>query len=46
MGARFWDGSEWRLEVADARGRILFVLRFSGEEHPALSDLPPGCGAP
>lgn len=32
MGARFWDGTEWRLEVADAQGQVLFVLRFSAEE--------------
>ena len=32
MGARFWDGMEWRLEIADAQRRVLFVLRFSAEE--------------
>lgn len=32
MGGQFWDGTEWRLEVADERGRVLFVLRFSAEE--------------
>jgi uncharacterized protein DUF6894 len=32
MGAQFWDGTAWRMEVADERGRILFVLRFSAEE--------------
>lgn len=34
LGSRFWDGSEWRLEVTDADGRKLFVLRFSAEEMP------------
>lgn len=34
MGARFWDATEWRLEVADETGRVLFVLRFSAEETP------------
>ncbi|WP_407664573.1 DUF6894 family protein [Microvirga pudoricolor] len=37
MGARFWNGMEWKLEVTDEQGRILFVLRFSAEER---SDLP------
>ena len=39
MGAKFWDGTEWRLEVSDDRGRVLFVLRFSAEE-AALPDAP------
>lgn len=38
MGARFWDGTEWKLEVADERGRIFFVLRFSAEERPVLPE--------
>jgi hypothetical protein len=46
MGAQFWDGTEWRLEVADARGQVLFVLRFSAEERPALTDTPPDPDAP
>ena len=32
MGARFWDGTLWRMDIADERGVILFVLRFSAEE--------------
>jgi hypothetical protein len=32
MGGKFWDGTEWSLEVADEAGRILFILRFSAEE--------------
>jgi hypothetical protein len=44
MGARFWDGTEWKLEVADERGQILFVLRFSAEEPPILTDKPPDPG--
>jgi hypothetical protein len=40
MGARFWDGTEWRLEVADERGRVLPVIRFSAEER-ALPTTPP-----
>ena len=46
MGAKFWNGTEWRLEVADERGNILFVLRFSAEERPALTDTPPDPGGP
>jgi len=41
MGARFWDSTAWKLEVADERGQVLFVLRFSAEERPALTDPPP-----
>lgn len=32
MGARFWDGGLWRMEIANDRGVVLFVLRFSAEE--------------
>jgi hypothetical protein len=32
LGARFWDGREWKLEVTDAEGRKLFVIHFSAEE--------------
>lgn len=32
MGARFWNATEWRLEVTDENGTVLFVLRFSAEE--------------
>ena len=38
MGAKFWNGTEWKLEVTDVWGHVLFVLRFSAEERPALSD--------
>jgi len=32
MGARFWDGTKWRVEVADEQDQVLFVLHFSAEE--------------
>ena len=32
LGAKFWDGQDWRLEVTDAEGRTLFIVRFSAEE--------------
>ena len=35
LGGKFWDGDEWSLEVTDADGRVLFILRFSAEEGPA-----------
>ena len=38
MGAKFWDGTDWRLEVTDEAGRPLFILRFSAEEQPDLSN--------
>ena len=46
MGAKFWDGTEWKLEVADERGDTLFVLRFSAEERLVVTDQPPDPGAP
>ena len=46
MGAKFWNGTDWRLEVADARGQILFILRFSAEERSVLTDTPPNPSAP
>ena len=45
MGAKFWDGTDWRLEVADEHGWVLLVLRFSAEERSVLTDTPPGPGA-
>ena len=41
MGAKFWGGTEWKLEVANERGDTLFLLRVSAEERPALTDKPP-----
>ena len=38
MGARFWNGTDWKLEVADEQGQILLTLRFSAEEHLGLID--------
>jgi hypothetical protein len=40
MGAKFWDGSEWRLEVTDEQGTVLFVLRFAAEEMPLQPPAP------
>jgi hypothetical protein len=42
MGARFWDGAEWKLNVTDEQGQVLFVLRFSADEPPTLTERPPG----
>jgi hypothetical protein len=32
LGRRFWSGGEWRLELTDADGKRLFIVRFSAEE--------------
>lgn len=32
-GARFWNGTAWKLIVTDNDERTLFELRFSAEEH-------------
>jgi hypothetical protein len=45
MGGKFWNGTEWKLEVADEHGQSLFVLRFSAEEQPLLTDLRRGSSA-
>lgn len=44
MGARFWNGTQWRLEVTDEQSKVLFVLKFSAEESP-LPTTDPGTGA-
>ena len=46
IGAKFWNSTEWSLEVADERGCALFVLRFSAEERSAMPDAAPIPGAP
>ena len=38
LGARVWDGGEWRVEVSDERGQVLFALRFSAEERLGAAD--------
>jgi hypothetical protein len=38
MGAKFWDGTEWTMEVTDEQGRILLTLRFSADEHLVSTD--------
>ena len=38
MGAKFWNGAEWKLEVTDENGQILFILHFSAEEGPGLKN--------
>ena len=37
MGAKFWNGTRWTLEVTDERGEVLFALRFSAQENPGLT---------
>lgn len=34
MGAKFWNGEFWRLEVTDEQANVLFVLRFCAEDSP------------
>ena len=46
MGAKFWNGTEWSLEVADGGGEVLFVLRFSAEKRPALMRKQPDSSEP
>ncbi len=31
-GGKFWNGTEWKLEVTDVSGAVLFVLHFSAHE--------------
>ena len=33
IGAKFWNGGEWKMVAKDEAGRPLFTLRFSAEEH-------------
>ena len=46
MGATFWNGTEWKLEVADEHGQSLFRLRFSAEERLPASDTTPHPSSP
>lgn len=41
MGGRFWNGTEWRLEVEDEQAQVLFVLHFSAEERLPQPDADP-----
>lgn len=38
LGAKFWNGEEWRLEVTTENKQVLFVLRFSAEERSPLME--------
>ena len=31
-GDRFWNGTEWRMNVTDAGGHCLLTLRFSADD--------------
>ena len=31
-GGKFCNGTEWKLEVTDVSGAVLFILRFSAHE--------------
>lgn len=42
MGAKFWNGTEWSMEVCGESGGILFVLRFSAEEMSCASETSEG----
>jgi hypothetical protein len=33
QGEQFCDGNEWKMEVTDESKRILFTVRFSGDDH-------------
>jgi hypothetical protein len=46
MGGKFWNGTEWKLEVTNEQGQILFALRFSAEEQPVSPDQRRNSGAP
>lgn len=40
MGAKFWNGTDWKLEVSDEHSRVLFILTFSAEELLEPPDYP------
>lgn len=40
MGGKFWNGTQWRVEVTDENGTILFKLHFSAEEASLPIDRP------
>lgn len=40
FGSKFWDHEEWRVEVRDENGLMLFMLQFIATEAPALRKTP------
>ena len=42
LGGKFSNAADWKLEVADEAGQILFVLKLTAEERIVLSDPQPG----
>jgi hypothetical protein len=46
LRAKFWNDGEWKLEVTDEHGAVLFVLRFSAEEGPEVTRSRRGPPAP
>jgi hypothetical protein len=34
---KFWEGSDWHVDVTDASGAMLFRLDFTATESPALT---------
>ena len=45
-GAQLPTGAEWRLEVADEHGCILYVVHFSAEQDTTLADPQPNPPTP
>jgi hypothetical protein len=45
-GAQLPTGAEWRLEVADEHGCILYVVHFSAEQNTTLADPQPNPPTP
>ena len=40
LGGKFWDNSDWRMDVADKQGKVLFTLRLSGSGPVSARDVP------
>lgn len=45
LRSKFWDGTEWKLNVLNHQRRLLFTLRFSAEG-PLVSEEPRSVGGP
>jgi hypothetical protein len=37
-GDRFWNGTEWQMNVTDAAGQSVLKLRFSTDDNGIVSD--------
>ena len=40
LAEQFWDTSEWRMDVSDEQGKVLFTLRLTSIEPASIRQTP------